>query len=72
MLTLKIRGHYLYYGIGGNSSSIQRFYQIVRKLIFKWLNRRSQKKSFSWNSFQIYINAYPLPLPKIYHPYAVI
>ena len=68
-LKQKLRGHYQYYGISGNSRKIASYYYSVIKLSFKWLNRRSQKKSYSWQGFIKYLKKYPLPLPKIYHGY---
>lgn len=65
-LTLKLRGHYNYYGISGNSRSINNFYEKVKELIFKWLNRRSQRGSFNWVNFLKYLKGYPLPTPKLY------
>lgn len=45
----------------------ERYNQVARRLIFKWLNRRSQKASFTWETFQIYLEHYPLPKPRIAH-----
>src|SRR5699024_12207529 len=39
----KLIGHYNYYGITDNSESLSRFLFEITKLLFKWLNRRSQK-----------------------------
>jgi RNA-directed DNA polymerase len=69
-LKQKLRGHYQYYGISGNFRKISSYYYSVIKLAFKWLNRRSQKKSYAWQGFIKYLTKYPLPLPKIYHGYA--
>lgn len=65
-LKAKLQGHYNYYGISGNFDSIQHFYYKARLSVFKWLNRRSQKKTFSsWPDFDKYICKYPLPKPKL-------
>ena len=69
LLSAKLMGHYLYYGIGGNYRSIQRYYNEVKNILFKWINRRSQRRSFNWEEFSKYLVLYPLPKPKIYHPY---
>lgn len=61
----KLRGHYQYYGISGNFESIKQFHCHARKMLFKWLNRRSQKKSYNWKSFNQYIAKYPLPKPEL-------
>lgn len=63
----KLRGHFQYYGVSENFQSIKMFYIRSLKLIFKWLNRRSQKKSFNWTTFNVYIGRFALPLPKIHH-----
>jgi group II intron reverse transcriptase/maturase len=63
----KLRGHFQYYGVSENTRSINMFYQKSLKLLFKWLNRRSQKKSFNWTTFMNYIERFELPRPKIHH-----
>ncbi len=65
MLALKLQGHYNYYGVSGNFESIKGFYGKTLKLTFKWLNRRSQKKSWNMDSFRKYLETYPLPKPKL-------
>jgi len=67
VLAAKLRGHYEYYGISGNHSGIRAFYRQTCKLVFKWINRRSQKKSMNWKQFINYLNNHPLPLPKVKH-----
>ncbi len=67
ILAAKLRGHFHYYGISGNYGRISHFYQLTIRLIFKWLNRRSQKKSHNWEMFRTYLLRHPLPKPKIYH-----
>lgn len=52
-LNAKLRGHYEYYGVIGNYESLAQFYYQVNKILFKWLNRRSQKKSMTWFEFQV-------------------
>ena len=61
----KIQGHCNYYGITDNSRMVGNFIDECRKFIFKWLNRRSQKKSFNWEKFVLFLKMYPLPIVKI-------
>ena len=68
-LKAKLRGHYQYYGISGNFKSIRQFYFLTLRMVFKWINRRSQKKSFNWIDFFDYVKRYKLPLPKICHDF---
>ena len=60
-------GYYHYYGITDNGRSLSAFrYQVMRSLHY-WLNRRSQKKSYTWSGFLEMIDtAYPLARAKIY------
>lgn len=67
VLKAKLMGHYQYYGVSGNMRGIARFYRIALRLVLKWLNRRSQRKSFSWDGFLTYLGHYPLPRPRIVH-----
>jgi group II intron reverse transcriptase/maturase len=67
ILAAKLRGHYQYYGVSGNMPSLARFYQVALRLALKWLNRRSQRRSFSWAGFYAYLKHYPLPQPQIVH-----
>src|SRR3989338_3661169 len=64
-LTTKLRGHYQYYGVSGNFEAIQRYYYQTRNIAYKWLNRRSQKKSMNWEEFTRYTMRFPLPQPKL-------
>jgi len=67
LLILKLQGHYQYYGVSGNYRRIQSFQEQTERLAFKWLNRRSQKKSWNWEQFHRYLERYPLPKPKIWY-----
>jgi len=67
VLRAKLQGHYQYYGVSGNMSSISKFYTITVRLVHKWLNRRSQKKRMSWSKLYDYLSCYPLPKPRIKH-----
>lgn len=67
ILTLKLRGHYNYYGVSGNSRMISKFLYVTIRLLMRWLNHRSQRKSFNWEQLNEYLWHYPLPRPKIVH-----
>ncbi len=62
----KIRGHYQYYGVSDNIRSLEKYNYEVTRLIYKWMNRRSQRQSFNWEQFDKYLKCYPLPKPKNY------
>jgi RNA-directed DNA polymerase len=65
-ISQKLVGHYRYFGVSGNYRSLGMFYFRIVRLLFKWLNRRSQKKSYNWEEFNKYLKAHSLPRPKIF------
>ncbi|MBU4270590.1 MAG: group II intron reverse transcriptase/maturase [Planctomycetes bacterium] len=67
VLRAKLRGHYQYYGLSGNMRTLRMFHRLVVRMALKWLNRRSQRRSFRWEQFWAYLNRYPLPEPRIVH-----
>lgn len=64
-LRIKLTGHYNYYGVSGNFDGLKQIYHKTTILAYKWLNRRSQKKSFNHLNFNKYLEQYPLPKPKL-------
>ncbi len=66
MLTIKLQGYIRYYGVTYNHNAVSNFLDEVKRLLYKWLNRRSQKKSFDWNKFNLFLRKYPIPRPKTY------
>jgi group II intron reverse transcriptase/maturase len=63
-LSLKLRGHYAYYGIIGNVAGIARYHRAVEKAWKKWLGRRSQKAARDWEWFTRLLKQWPLPPPR--------
>ncbi len=55
MANAKLRGHYNYFGYWCNRNHLYRYYHEATKSLFKWLNRRSQKKSFDLDRFKALI-----------------
>ena len=62
-------GHYNYFGVTDNSISLYRYLWRIRRLLFKWFNRRSQKKSIGYldfgRLFGLFLKNGILPIPKI-------
>ena len=67
-----LRGHIQYYGVNGNMKSLRAYFYFACRLLCKWLNRRSQRRSMTGPSFwasmtrwlprvQIVRNLYPQP-----------
>lgn len=67
ILHRKLLGHYRYYGISGNSRELKNYHSKSIAIAYKWVNRRSQKRSYSWDRFRRYLQWNPLPLPRIYY-----
>ncbi len=59
-------GYYHYYGITDNSKSLKSFYNIVRFRLFYWLNRRSQRRSYTKEGYKELLRQFPLAQPRIY------
>ena len=64
-LKRKLRGHYNYYYMRGNSRSVWVFYKEVLRTVWKWLNRRSQRKSCNWEKFKRMLEYFRVPKPKV-------
>lgn len=59
-LNEKLRGHYAYYGVTGNSGALSRFLWEVERRWRKWLYRRSRTRSMNWARFLRVLQRYPL------------
>lgn len=64
---LKLIGHSRYYGISGNMQALREFARETSRLAYKWINRRSQKKSVTYAQYCKFKKYNPLPEPEIYH-----
>ena len=65
LLNIKLMGHYRYYGITDNTKGIRQYYQIVLYMLYKTLNRRSQKNKYSFQEFYKKVGKHILK-PKIH------
>lgn len=57
----KLRGHIQYYGVSHNYEQIKAFTDEAKRIFFKWINRRSQKRSMNWEKFMKLCDKYPPP-----------
>jgi len=64
-LSRRIRGHFQYFGVNGNMRSLEQLLHGARRLWRKWLERRSQRGRMTWERFNAYLKAFPLPEPRI-------
>jgi len=61
----KQQGHGNYYGLVGNSKSLSDYRTLTLRELFKWLNRRSQRRSYTWRRFTKLLRRFAVPLPRI-------
>jgi len=63
----KLEGHIQYYGVSFNARGVENFLYRAKRIFFKWINRRSQRKSFDWDKFELFMTRFPMPKAKICH-----
>jgi hypothetical protein len=61
-----LQGHLQYFGVSGNFRSLKQYVYHVARRLYKWLNRRSQRRSVAWNRFHQVV-VLQLPRPRIIH-----
>jgi RNA-directed DNA polymerase len=64
-LRARVQGHINYFGISGNGRSVVLFRKTVEEVWYKWLARRGQRRPITWDRFQLLLQTYPLPKPRI-------
>jgi group II intron reverse transcriptase/maturase len=60
-LCRRLNGHFNYFGVNGNVSSLERLLQWARGTWRKWLNRRGQRASMKWERFDRVMKRFPFP-----------
>ena len=68
-LNRKLQGYYNYYGIRGNYKSLNSFVYRIWQLLYKWLNRRSQRRSYNVKGFKGLVNDFGIAKPRICHDF---
>ena len=64
-LWAKYHRHWNYYRVIGNSASLSQYRWQTTRILFKWLNRRSQRRSYTWQSLTRMLRRFEVPLPRI-------
>ena len=64
-LNAKLRGYYRYDGVQGNYPSLQQFFHRALRILFKWLNRRSQRRSYTWPGFRELLRHFQVERPRL-------
>jgi len=60
-----LRGHYAYYGLGGNYKALWKVYRFAERYWHKMLCSRSQKSYITWDKFNLIKERHPIQLPKL-------
>ena len=47
----RVVGHLSYYAITDNSERCRFFVHRAERILFKWLNRKSQRRAYTWSGF---------------------
>jgi len=66
-LSAKLRGHYQYFGITGNSRALAAVNRCAERAWQRWLNRRDNGRTMPWPRFRKLLLRYPLPKPRVVH-----
>ena len=65
-LKRRLRGYWNYYCVIANDTMTWRYWKAVTELVFKWLNRRSQRKSYTWKKFLLHWQGdWQIPRPRV-------
>jgi len=64
-LNAKLRGYYNYFGVYGNLPSLNAFYLYAVRTLWKFLNRRSQRRSYNWVGFNQLMERFGIAKPRI-------
>jgi RNA-directed DNA polymerase len=65
MVNQVLRGHYAYYGLGGNHRTLWAVYRFSERYWYKMLKSRCRKSNMTWEKFNRLKEYYPLQLPKV-------
>jgi len=66
-LNRSLIGYYNYYAVTDNTGTLGVFRHRIISQVFYWLNRRSQRKSYTWQSFYAFLARVPIIRPKLKH-----
>jgi group II intron reverse transcriptase/maturase len=62
---IRVQGHLSYYAVTDNSEMCTTFHYHATRILFKWLNRKSQRRSYTWDGFNQALDWIEWPRPNI-------
>jgi group II intron reverse transcriptase/maturase len=61
----RVIGHLNYYAVTDNSDKCSSYVYHATQILFKWINRKSQRPSYTWKGFKEVLKLYEWPSPFI-------
>jgi RNA-directed DNA polymerase len=61
----KLQGHLSYYAITDNSELCSSYHYHATRILFKWINRKSQRRAYTWEGFNQALDWIKWPKPNI-------
>jgi len=65
VLNAKLRGYFNYFGVRGNFPSLATFYYEAIRFLWRYLNQRSQRKSYNWEGYKQLLAQFDVVKPHI-------
>lgn len=62
---VRVAGHLNYYAITDNAEHCNRYVYYATRLLFKWINRKSQRRAYTWDGFKQALAWVNWPKPRI-------
>ena len=62
---MRITGHLNYYAITDNSEQCGKYVFYATRLLFKWINRKSQRRAYTWSGFNHALARVDWPKPRV-------
>ncbi|MBU0638155.1 MAG: group II intron reverse transcriptase/maturase [Planctomycetes bacterium] len=61
----RILGHLQYYAVTDNTKDCETYVHHATNILFKWLNRRSQRRTYTWDSYYQALQAFGWPTARV-------
>ena len=61
----RVIGYLNYYAITDNTQRCSDYIYHTKRILFKWINRKSQRKAYTWEAFEQALNHFNWPTPRI-------
>ncbi|MBC8431977.1 MAG: hypothetical protein H8D96_08650 [Desulfobacterales bacterium] len=62
---IRVGGHLSYYAITDNSAKCSSYHHYATRILFKWINRKSQRSAYAWEGYRQALKWVGWPQPNI-------